>query len=49
MVFKSNYLPGNYYCLGGSSNGLKNDLGHDENTLSLVTNNESSSNPKASF
>lgn len=38
-AFKSNYLPGNDYCLEGSWNGLKNDLRHDENTPSSVTNN----------
>lgn len=48
-AFKSNYLPGNDYCLDGSWNGLKNDLRHDENTPSSVTNNANSSNSEARF
>lgn len=41
-AFKSIYLPGNDSCLGGSWNGLKNDLRHDENTPSSLTNNANS-------
>lgn len=43
-AFKSNYLLGNYYCLEGYCNGLKNDIRHDENTPISVTNNANSSN-----
>lgn len=48
-AFKSNYLPGNDSCLGGSWNGLKNDLKHDENTPSSMTNNANSPKSETNF